>query len=187
MKLNAIESLYEKYSVNLLCEALNVPRGTFYNHLFRNKRTLAWYAKRREDLRVKIQQVYDDSNQIFGAHKIVAVLQTQGVRTSFRTVRKLMQDMGISSIRTDAKSLYDREQHTYKNHLNQQFDVERPNQVWVSDVTYFRFQNKSYYICAVIDLYARKVVAHKISLRNSTHLAKNTFRSLMNKENQKKA
>ena len=175
VKLNAIESLQEKYSVNLLCEALNVPRGTFYNHILRNKRTHAWYAKRREALREKIQQVYDESNQIFGANKIVAVLQTQGIRTSFRTVRKLMQDMGISSIRTDSKNLYDKEQLIYKNHLNQQFDVERPNQVWVSDVTYFRFNDKSYYICVVIDLYARKVVGYKIGLRNSTNLIKSTF------------
>ena len=136
MKLNIIETLQEQYSVNLLCEALNVSRGTFYNHILRNKRTHTWYAKRREELREKIQQVYDDNNQIFGVHKIVAVLQAQGVRASFRTVRKLMQDMGISSIRIDAKNLYDKEQVIYKNHLNQQFDVERPNQVWVSDVTY---------------------------------------------------
>ena len=113
MKLNAIEILQEQYSVNLLCEALNVSRGTFYNHILRNKRTHAWYAKRREALREKIQQVYDESNQIFGANKIVAVLQTQGIRTSFRTVRRLMQDMGISSIRTDSKNLYDKEQLIY--------------------------------------------------------------------------
>ena len=86
-----------------------------------------------------------------------------------------MQDMGISSIRIDAKNLYDKEQLVYKNHLNQQFDVERPNQVWVSDVTYFRFNDKSYYICVVIDLFARKVVGYKIGLRNSTNLIKSTF------------
>ena len=71
--------------------------------------------------------------------------------------------------------MYDKEQLVYKNHLNQQFDVERPNQVWVSDVTYFRFNDKSYYICVVIDLYARKVIGYKIGSRNSTNLIKSTF------------
>ena len=38
-----------------------------------------------------------------------------------------------------------------------------PNEVWVSDVTYFSVFNRMYYICVIIDLYARKVIAHKIS------------------------
>ena len=48
--------------------------------------------------------------------------------------------------------------------------------VWVCDVTYFHFNNKTYYLCAILDLYARKVVAWKISERNSTHLTKGTLK-----------
>ena len=56
VKLSALESLYGQYSVHLLCEALDVPRGTFYNHIFRNKRDKTWYTQRREELRVEIHQ-----------------------------------------------------------------------------------------------------------------------------------
>ena len=62
------------------------------------------------------------------------------------------------------------------NRLNQQFNPSAPNQVWVSDVTYFRFNNKNYYICAVMDLYARTIIAYRISFKNSTQLVKSTFR-----------
>ena len=62
------------------------------------------------------------------------------------------------------------------NILNQQFNVSRPNEVWVSDVTYFRYNERNYYICVIIDLYARKVVGYKISLSNSTQLTKATFK-----------
>lgn len=106
-KLNALERLHGKYSVNLLCEALKVPRGTFYNFILRNKRDNTWYSKRQEELRIKIQEIYNENNQIFGAANITAVLKGQGYRTSEKTVRKLMRNMGLISIRQDAKSIYD--------------------------------------------------------------------------------
>ena len=62
------------------------------------------------------------------------------------------------------------------NLLNQQFYVEQPNQVWVSDVTQFRFNEKTYYICAIINLFARSVIAYRIGIRNSTQLTKSTFK-----------
>ncbi len=176
IKLCALEELYGQYSVHMLCEALKVSRGTFYNHILRNKRDNTWYAKLREEHRLKIQQIYDDSNQIFGADKITAIMKDEGYRISAKMVRELMRDMGLISIRQDAKSLYDKEQQRFKNHLNQQFTTNRPNEVWVSDVTYFRFNNKNYYICAVIDLFARSVIGYRIGKINSTQLVKSTFR-----------
>lgn len=55
-KLEALERLYGQYSVHVLCDALKVPRGTFYNYLLRNKRDNTWYAKRQEELRSKIHK-----------------------------------------------------------------------------------------------------------------------------------
>ena len=176
-KLSALERLYGKYSVHMLCEALKVPRGTFYNFILRNKRDKTWYSKRQEELRIKIQEIYDENNQIFGAAKITAVLKEHGCRTSEKTVRKLMRDMGLISIRQDAKSIYDKEQRKFRNHLNQQFSVSNPNEVWVSYVTYFRWKDKNIYICAIIDLYARVIVGYKVGLKNSTQLIKSTFKA----------
>ena len=174
-KLDAMERLYGQYNVHMLCDGMGVPRGTFYNHIKRNKRDATWYAKRREELRESIQRIYDESNQVFGAAKITAVLKREGVRVSIEMVRKLMQDMGMSSIRQSAKKLYEKENRKYKNYLNQNFEVNRPNQVWVSDVTCFRWKEKNYYICVVLDLYARRIVAHKVGVSNSTQLVKTTF------------
>ena len=177
VKLCALEKLYGKYNVHVMCEALQVARGTFYNHILRNKRDNTWYAKRKEDLRIKIQQVYDDSHQIFGVGKITATLKSNGEKVSEKMVRLLMQDMGLVSIRDDAKDFYDKEQIRFKNHLNQQFNVSRPNEVWVSDVTCFRFNNKNYYICVVLDLYARRIVSYRIGKNNSTNLVRSTFKA----------
>lgn len=175
-KLPAMEELYSQYSVHMLCDALQVPRGTFYNYIFRNKRDNTWYAKRREELRIRIQEIYDESNQIFGAGKIAAVMKEEGCQVSQEMVRKLMREMGLLSIRQDAKKVYEKERLSIKNHLNQQFDVTKPNEVWVSDVTYFCCKDIKYYICAIIDLYTRKVVGYRVGKKNSTQLVKSTFK-----------
>ena len=45
-----------------------------------------------------------------------------------------------------------------ENLLKQQFAVTRPNEVWVSDVTYFKYNNTVFYICVILNLFARKVM-----------------------------
>ena len=180
VKLPALESLQGQYSVHMLCEALDVSRGTYYNYLLRNKRSNTWYAKRREELRMEIQRVYDDSHQIFGAEKICAVMKEKGIRVSRKLVSELMHDMGLISIRQDAKDIYDKEQRRLKNYLNQQFTVTRPNEVWVSDVTCFRFNDRNYYICAIMDLFVRMVIGYRVGMTNSTQLVRCTFQKAYN-------
>lgn len=177
-KLNVCERLYneDKYSVRLICEALDVPRGTFYNHIFRNKRGESSYEKRKEELRIRIREVYEESNQIFGSPKITAVLQSEGVKVSKEYVRQLMREMGLESIRKSAKKQYMEETRKMQNIVNREFDVDKPNQVWVSDVTYFKLNDMKFYICVIMDLFARKVIAYRVGKNNSTQLVKSTFK-----------
>lgn len=175
-RLSYAEQIYSQYTIHMICEALSIDRGTFYNHMLRNKRDNAWHAKRREELRIRIQEVFDENRQVFGAPKITAVLRKEGLRVSEKMVSKLMQEMGIQSIRQSAKAMYDEEHKKIKNHLNQKFDTGKPNEVWVGDVTYFKFKNHAYYISVIIDLFSRMVIAYQIGKSNSTQLVKSTFK-----------
>lgn len=179
-KLYAAEQLYGQYSIHLICEALELSRGTFYNHILRNKRDNVWYAKRREDLRIQIQEVYDESHQIFGAEKIAAVIRSNGTPVSVEMVRRLMREMGLYSIRQGAKKLYEDDYKKHTNHVKQNFEATKPNEIWVSDVTYFKFKDHQFYICVIIDLFSRMVIACQIGKTNSTHLVKSTLRAAYN-------
>ncbi|MDL2327286.1 IS3 family transposase [Ruminococcaceae bacterium OttesenSCG-928-A11] len=174
----ALEQLYGQYNVHVLCESLDVSRGTFYNHIKRNKRGKTMFAERREELRELIQNVYDGSNQVFCAPKIRAVLADRGHLVSVKMVTELMRKMGLYSIRTTVKKNYNRLNEFEKrtNVLQRDFHADAPNQVWVSDVSCFKVKDKYYYICVVIDLFSRKVVSHKVSLQHSTKLISSTFR-----------
>lgn len=181
-KLAVLEPLYGQFSVHVLCEALDVPRGTFYNHIKRNKRNNSSYAKHREELRTAIQEIFEESRQTFGSEKICAVLHERGYRAGTTLVRELMSEMGLSSVVTTSKRQW-KKSNSYErkaNILQRQFHAEAPNCVWVSDVTCLKLKNRFYYLCVIIDLYSRKVIAHKISTRNSTQLITATLKMACN-------
>lgn len=110
VKLYALEELYGQHSIHILCDTFDIARGTFYNHILRNKKANTIYVKRKEELKEIIQKVYDENNQIFGAGKIAVILKEKGIKTSEKTISLLMREMGIKSIRLEAKkSLWQRE------------------------------------------------------------------------------
>ena len=167
-----IKVLSAEYSVNILCEALNVAKGSYYNHLLRNKNGATKVAKKQSEMAPIIEQIFHENNEIFGSSKIYAILKDRGYAISEATVAKIMHNNGLFSIRACAKTLYKQQLERKNNILQQQFHVSHPNEVWVSDVTYFSVFNRMYYICVVLDLYARKVIAYKTSRHNSTQLTK---------------
>ena len=177
-KLEALEPLYGQFSVHTLCDALEVSRGTFYNHILRNKRDNTWYAKRRAEISEKVREIYEENRQIFGADKIYAILIQRGERVSKRFVTSIMQEMGLVSMSPTAKKDHNRLAVSIlkKNILNQNFTAERPNQIWVSDITCYKLKGKHYYIAVILDLFSRKVIAHRISTVASTKLIAAAFR-----------
>ena len=159
-----IKNMSDTYSISTLCSALND----------KNENTLI--AKRKAELTPVIEEIYNNSKQIYGAGKITAIMNDRGYHTTYHTVASIMHENDWFSIRSCAKTLYLQNKARRENILNQEFNPARPNEVWVSDVTYFKYNNKTFYICVIIDLFARKVVACRISLKNSTQLTKQTFK-----------
>ena len=164
------------YSVHELCEALDVSRGTFYNHIFRRV-DRSKYEEEKTQLMLKVKQIFDDSEQRYGADKIRAVLAENGLRISAKRVLSIMQELGLHSIRTDAKRVYKNQMRKKQNLLHRKFTTNHPNQVWVSDITYFKIKNAWVYLCAIIDLFSRKVVGYRVSRAASTRLVTTTFRN----------
>ena len=114
--------------------------------------------------------MFDEYRQVLGAEKIRTILVQRGHQVSTEYVAKLMREMGLSSIRTTAKQDYLKlhEPEKKKNILREHFQADRPNQIWVSDVTCFKLENRYLYICVILELFSRKVIAHKVS-RKTAH------------------
>ncbi len=159
-KLATLEKLYNRpdnpYSVHELCDALGVARGTFYNHIFR-RADRTKYQDEQAKLMLAVQQAFDDSQQRYGAEKIRIVLAQNGIHVAAKRISAIMQELGLYSVRTDAKKLYKKQQQRKKeNMLKRQFTADQSNQIWVSDFTYFKIKDYWVYFCVIIDLFFAK-------------------------------
>lgn len=187
-KLATLKELYNRpdnpYSVHELCDALGVARGTFYNHIFR-RADRSKYEEEQTQLMLKVKQAFDDSGQRFGAEKIRIVLADSGIHVSKKRILAIMQEMGLSSVRIDAKKQFKRKQQCEKqNLLKREFSAGHPNQIWVSDITYFKVQSYWVYLCIILDLYSRKIVGWRVSRNMSTNLVTATFKAAFQERGQ---
>ena len=127
---------------------------------------------------LKVKQVFDDSEQRFGAEKIRVTLAKSGIHVSTKRISAIMQELGLCSVRTDAKKQFKRkQQYAKQNLLKREFSADHPNQVWVSDFTYFKVKSYWVYLCIILDLYSRKIVGWRVSRHMSTHLVTATFKA----------
>ena len=176
VKLPVIEKMADNYPIRTLCDALSVPTGTYYNFHLRNKRENTLYRKRDEELKPIIREIFDENRQIYGASKIRTVMLEKGYQVSEKKIAQLMKEMGLFSIRQDAKETHRMLQQRKEDHVKQQFTTSRPNEVWASDVTVLKINGNQYiYLCVVIDLFSRRIIGYKFAARNNTRLVKSTF------------
>lgn len=177
-RLFVLEDIHEnhpEYTVYELCEALEVPRGTFYNHI-RRRADRSQREAENEQIKLKIRTIFNKSKQTYGAEKIRAALLKDGIHISSKRISAFMKEMGLESVRTDAKKQYElRRKRDKENIVKRKFSIDQPNKIWVSDFTYIEVQGKWMYLCVVIDLYSRRVINYQISRSASKNLVSKTF------------
>ena len=122
--------------------------------------------KRKEEVKVKIKDIYDRSKQNYGAPKITNELRKDGEIISERTVGKYMKEMGIRAqwvtpwVITTKDSDFSNE---LQNILDEQFNPDSPNAVWCSDITYIWTIDGFVYLTSIMDLFSRKIIAWTLS------------------------
>lgn len=120
---------------------------------------------------------FEEYHQVLGAEKIRTILMQREYQVSTKFAADLMREMGVIGVPTSAKRDYLklREAEKKENVFRQQFHAGKPNQIWVSDVAYFQLRERYLYTCVILDLFSRKVVAYKVSKKNSTQRITFTF------------
>ena len=152
-----------RVSISGMLKHLGVSRSGYRSFL--NHKPSAT-EQRREAVKKDIQRIYDDSKQNYGAPKITEELRKAGERIAERTVGKYMRQMGIRAqwvkpwIATTIDSDFSKELH---NVLDEQFNPDRPNAVWCTDITYIWTYDGFVYLTSIMDLYSRKIIAWTIT------------------------
>ena len=153
-----------------MLKSLGVSRSGYRAFL---NRKVSHTRQRKAAIKKQIQHIYDDSNQNYGAPKITKELRKTGECISQRTVGKYMREMGIKAqwikpwTTTTRDSDFSKELH---NILDEQFNPDRPNAVWCTDITYIWTTDGFVYLNCIMDLYSRKIIAWTLadSLQVST-------------------
>lgn len=176
-KLDAAEKLYGKYSTREICSVLNLDRGTFLNHHYRRVK-ITHYHQRDEFLKREIKRVFQKSGQRFGITKIFKKMQAENIKVDRKKVSFLFKEMNLKSKQCKKRTFeQSRSAYTYlENKLDRNFQQNQPNKFWVSDVTNIRVVKTFLYLCVIIDLFSRKIIAYRISSKNDNSLTTNIFK-----------
>lgn len=159
-KAEASKASGNRVSVSGMLKYLGVSRSGYRAFLRHKPSTM---EKRRHRVKMQIQKIYNNSFQNYGAPKITHELRHKGERISERTVSKYMRSMGIHAqwvkhwIATTKDPDFSRQLH---NVLQEQFNPDRPNAVWCTDITYIWTYETGYvYLTSIMDLFSRKIIA----------------------------
>ena len=122
--------------------------------------------KRKEELKVIIKEIYDESLQNYGAPKIAETLQQKGETIAVKTVGNYMRELGIKAQYVKPYTVTTIDSNFSEeliNILNEEFNPEEPNAIWCSDITYIWTYEGFVYLTSIMDLYSRKIISWVLS------------------------
>lgn len=179
MKYAWINEHRDSFPITLMCEVLRVSRSGYYDSV---DRPTSKRAQRSAKIRTSVQQAFHENHSIYGSAKIAQELaQRDDLESACRnTVAKAMREMGLKSRVskgfTPTTTKADPTKRPAENILDRDFTATRPNQKWVTDITYLPTQAGWVYLAAVLDLFSRKVVGWSMSDSLATPLVSTALR-----------
>ena len=161
-----------------MCAVLAISKRTYYK--YRNAEDKDYYDY------LIVKEIFDDSKGTYGYRRITEGLKIKyGVIFNHKKVRRIMNKYYIQSQyikKQKTKIKYKRiEDNVRPNLVKRKFNVNEPNKLWCTDITYLILGNKRAYLSTIIDLSDRKVVAYQISKFNDNQLVVNTLNEALAK------
>ena len=172
-----IDDHRESYGVEPICEVLPIAPSTYYAHkAFQSDPSLrSPRAQRDKWLQKEIRRVWKENRELYGAEKVWKQLNREGIRVAWCTVRRLMKEMGLEgAVRGNAfktTTIPGEEASRLPDLVDRDFQVRRPNELWVSDLTYVATWRGFVYVAFVIDAFARRIVGWRVSTSLRSDLA----------------
>jgi putative transposase len=153
------------HEVRTLCRILKVSASGYYEWL---SRPVSNRVESNERLLTQINHIHKESREAYGSLKTWKALNAQGVACGKHRVARLRRINGIETRRVKRFKITTNSKNTKwiaPNLLNRCFKTQRPNQVWVGDVTFIATRMGWLYLAVMIDLYSRKIIGWSMSNR----------------------
>ena len=146
---------HEKLSLSQQCKILGLSRSSIY------------YQKRpikNEDL--ELMRLIDEQylkRPVWGSRSMTTFLRRQGWKINRKRVQRLMRTMGLEAVYPRPKTSKANPEHKIYPYLLRDLIIDRPNQVWATDITYVPMHRGFMYLVAIMDWHSRKVLSWRVS------------------------
>jgi putative transposase len=153
-----------------MCQVLNVSRSGYYAW---RKRLPSVREMANQKLLQAIRKEYQESDEVYGSPRITEALRRQGWRCGENRVARLMHVYGLKAKAAQRFRTTTRRNPAHPvapNLLRRNFTADRPNQIWLADITYIPTHEGWLYLAAVLDLYSRRIVGWAMQHRMTEEL-----------------
>jgi len=141
--------LVDDYPVSLVCELLGCSRSSYY-----------YQPNRKDETEVKsaIEKVAAEW-PTYGYRRVTKQLQRKGWDLNKKRVQRLMREMGLLARKKRKARKTTNSEHSFPRYPNlvQDLEIVRPDQVWVSDITYIRLRAEFVYLAVIMDVFTRSI------------------------------
>ncbi|MBQ7867664.1 MAG: IS3 family transposase [Clostridia bacterium] len=180
LKYRVIERFRSQYSVKSMCQMFEVSRSGYY--AWRKRQGKPAKDQWLVDLIVECQRL---CKQTYGIRRVRRWIQRQtGRLVNVKAILRVMRKLSVLSVvrRRRPYTRYKQAVHKYPNLLKRCFEQIQPNRFWVTDITYIPIPGRMLYMCAVLDLCGKVVLAWKIGSDMSSSLVTDTIREALQRE-----
>lgn len=171
-----IDDHLEAYGVEPICAVLPIAPSTYYRakRLTAHPEERSARAQRDAELRPTVRRVWTEQRSVYGAKKTWKQLRREGIRVARCTVERLMRLEGLRGVVRGAWTFTTRPDAAADRPddlVARDFTATRPNQLWVSDLTYVATWKGFVYVAFVIDVFSRRIVGWRASTSLRSDLA----------------
>jgi transposase InsO family protein len=176
MRFQFIKDHRDAFPVTRMCKVLNVSPSGYYAW---RKRPVSKRKMANRKLYKQIKAVYNQNHGVYGSPRIYRALQAQGVICSENRVARLMRRRGLKAKQSKCYKVTTKRNKAHAvapNLLKRDFVANRPNQKWLTDITYIPTQEGWLYLAVVLDLFSRRIVGWAMSDRMTSDLTMNALK-----------
>lgn len=179
MKYLVIYHRRDKYPIQRMCQFFRVSRSGYYSFVKRMEK-----ADRDAPLAWLIGECQQRTHRTYGYRRVHIWLEKRGIHHNPKTILRVMNKYALlSEIRRRKKyRVMGQQLHRYENILNREFTADRPNQKWVTDISYIHTAQGVLYLSVIRDLFDNSIVAHRTGTEQTVNLVLNTIKDAKAKE-----
>ena len=168
----------DKYSISEMCSFFGVSRSGYYSYVSRMD-----IPAKDIQLAEMIKECQEKCGKTYGYRRVHIWLERQGIYRNPKTILRVMQKYNLLSVvRRKKYRNYGDVFHRYHNLLNRNFKAKKPNQKWVTDISYIKTSQGTLYLSVIRDLYDNSIIAYKTGTEQNVNLVLATIREAKKKE-----